>query len=121
MVSVLIVVIAIISLVIWKGDFTGTRFSFMGDSEVAGMSEPVKEAVSNSKSDLSKMVGVSTGTIKLVSTAEKTWSTDCLDVAIQGEICSPKEIPGLEVVLSVYGKNYTYHTNADGKTVRFFE
>jgi len=49
---------------------------------------------------------------------EKTWSNGCLDLAEPGEMCTEALVPGYEVTVKAEGKEFTYHTNADGSVMR---
>ncbi len=75
-------------------------------------------AALNSRADLAQRLNVDPDTITLVSVEHVDWPNGCLGIQQPGVMCAMVITPGYKVVLEADGKQYEYHTNEDGSTVR---
>ncbi len=75
-------------------------------------------AALNARADLVSRLQVDPDTIKLVSVEAVEWPDGCLGVQTPGVMCTMVITPGYRVVLEADGKQYEYHTSANGDTVR---
>ncbi len=66
---------------------------------------------------LAAALGVSVDQIKLVSIDAVEWPDGCLGVQRLGVLCIQVITPGFRIVLEANGKQYEYHTNADGSVL----
>jgi len=67
---------------------------------------------------LAAALGLSVDQIKLVSIEAVDWPDACLGIAQPGIVCAQVVMPGFIIVLEAQGRQYEYHTNADGSVVR---
>jgi hypothetical protein len=67
---------------------------------------------------LAEDLGIETGEIEVVSSYPIEWPNACLGVARPGEACAEVITPGYLIVLQAGGKQYEYHTNADGSIIQ---
>ncbi len=56
--------------------------------------------------------------IKLISMEAVTWPDGCMGVTRIGMMCTYGTVDGFKIILEAGGKQYEYHTNASGDTVR---
>lgn len=68
-------------------------------------------------SALADITGLPADKIKVVSTEAVTWSDGCLGVQREGMICTQALVEGFKIVLEADGREYEFHTNADGSSV----
>ncbi len=68
--------------------------------------------------DLSRRQGISASNIEIVQYTPETWNNGCLQLPKSGELCTQALVPGWRVVASDGRKNWTYHTNRTGRTLR---
>ncbi|MBM2847981.1 MAG: hypothetical protein HW418_923, partial [Anaerolineales bacterium] len=66
---------------------------------------------------LAAALGLSVDQIKLVSIEAVDWPDGCLGVRRVGVLCTQVITPGFRIVLEANGKQYEYHTSADGSVV----
>ena len=66
---------------------------------------------------LAAALGISVDQIKLVSIEAVEWPDGCLGVGRVGVLCTQVITPGFRIVLEANGKQYEYHTSADGSVV----
>jgi hypothetical protein len=67
---------------------------------------------------LARMLGMAASDITVVSSAAVEWPDACLGVAQPGIVCAQVVTPGFIIVLEAQGRQYEYHTDADGSVVR---
>jgi hypothetical protein len=75
-------------------------------------------AALNSRADLAQRLNVDPGTIKLISIEPVDWPDGCLGIQQPDVMCIMVITPGYQVVLEADGKQYEYHTNQDGSSVK---
>src|SRR5574341_363262 len=66
---------------------------------------------------LAAALGLPVDQIKLVSIDAVEWPDGCLGVRRLGVLCIQVITPGFRIVLEANGKQYEYHTNADGSVL----
>ena len=81
-------------------------------------------AVDAARADLAQRFSTDIGQVAVDSVTPKQWSNSCLDVqqepqTAEPEVCAQVITPGFEVVLTLFGNRFTYHTNDSGSSVRF--
>lgn len=75
-------------------------------------------AVANSRQNLAERLGVELKAVIMVTVEAVDWPDGCLGVQTPGIMCTAVITPGYRVILEVSGKQYEYHTNESGSTVR---
>jgi len=75
------------------------------------------DAVSKASQALAEELKISADRIEVVSSEAVEWPDSCLGVTSADTMCAQVITPGYSVVLSVDGKQYEVHTNADGTSV----
>jgi hypothetical protein len=75
-------------------------------------------AALNSRADLAQHLNVDPDTIKLISVEPVDWPDGCLGIQQPDVMCIMVITPGYKVILEADGKQYEYHTNQDGSSVR---
>ena len=75
-------------------------------------------AALNSRAALAAELKIDPDTIQLVSVEHVDWPNGCLGIETPGMMCTMVITPGYRVILEAGGKQYEYHTNASGDTVR---
>ena len=65
---------------------------------------------------LSKLINLSPGQIKLISTEAVNWPDGCLGVQRIGVMCTQAVVPGYKIMLEAGGKQYEVHTDEDGSS-----
>lgn len=76
------------------------------------------EAAVNAAADLVQRLKIDIDTIKLVSAQEIDWPDACLGIQQSDVMCAQVITTGYKVILEANGKQYEYHTNKSGSTVR---
>jgi hypothetical protein len=66
---------------------------------------------------LAAALGISADQITVVSIEAVDWPDGCLGVRRMGVLCMQVIVPGFRIVLEAKGKQYEYHTSADGSVV----
>lgn len=84
-------------------------------SRVNQLPRPILNAV---RRDLSKLTGIPSGELRLVSATQETWSDSCLGLGRFDESCAQVLVEGWRVVMSNGSQNWTYRTDSDGKIIR---
>jgi len=79
---------------------------------------PVPDAVAAVRTYVASELGLSEGIVIVLSAYEKQWPNACLGLATEDEACAQVITPGYEVTLQAGGKQYVYHTNSDGTSLR---
>jgi hypothetical protein len=67
---------------------------------------------------LARVLSLNLGDIRLVSVQLVDWPDSCLGIALPGAACAQVVTPGYLIVLEANGKQFEYHTNADGSVIR---
>ncbi len=75
-------------------------------------------AVANARKDLAEQINVDPSVITVVSVEAVDWPDGCLGVQTPGVMCTMVITSGYRVILEANGKQYEYHTNANGSAVR---
>lgn len=92
-----------------------------GDNPLPGSTVhdlPIEPAARKARTALSGALGIAETSILVLSVYEREWSDSCLGVEGPNEFCAQVITPGFEVTLRAAGKEYVYHTNSDGSSVR---
>lgn len=76
------------------------------------------EAALSAAADLMQRLKIDIDTIKLVSAQEIDWPDACLGIQQPDVMCAQVLTTGYKVILEANGKQYEYHTNKSGSTVR---
>ncbi len=77
-----------------------------------------EEIMSGAQSRLSDALGVPADSIQINKVEDAQWADACLELGQSGEDCAQVVTPGYRVMLTVDGKTYEVHTNADGSMIR---
>jgi hypothetical protein len=75
-------------------------------------------AVEAAKQMLATQLGINTSEITLISVAETNWPDSCLGIPAQDEMCLMVITLGYAGQMEAMGEVFTFHTNADGSSVR---
>ncbi len=67
---------------------------------------------------LAETLGIETAAIEVVSSRPVEWPDSCLGVTLPGVMCAQVITPGYIIILEANGKQYEYHTNADGSAIQ---
>jgi len=78
----------------------------------------VPDAVAAVRSLVAQDLGISEGVVIVMTAYEKEWPNSCLGISNEGEMCAQVITPGYEVTIQAQGRQFIYHTNADGSIVR---
>lgn len=76
------------------------------------------EVISGAQSQLSDALGIQADSIQIDKVEDVQWSDACLELGQPDENCAQVITPGYRVTLTVDGKSYEVHTNADGSMIR---
>ncbi|MEH2234450.1 MAG: hypothetical protein V7K71_33310 [Nostoc sp.] len=68
--------------------------------------------------DLARRQGIFTRQLQIIDYNQQTWRNGCLELPQADEICTQALIPGWRVVVSNGKKNWVYHTNNNGRSLR---
>ncbi len=79
---------------------------------------PVPQAVSNVRKLVATEQKIDEGLVIVLSAFEKEWPDACLGIQEEGILCAQVITPGYEVTVQAGGKEYVYHTNADGTSIK---
>lgn len=79
---------------------------------------PVPEAVSAVKQLVATELGISTGTVIVMSAHKQDWSDGCLGLGGPAESCLFAITPGYEVTVQAQGSERVFRTNEDGTVIR---
>lgn len=66
------------------------------------------------RQSLAAALGLAVEQVEIVSSEANDWPNSCLGVANPGFMCAEVITPGYFVILRAEGRQYEYHTNADG-------
>ncbi len=78
-------------------------------------------AVANVRQVLTQQLQADATAVAVVSAVKEEWSDVCLGAGRANESCAQVQTPGYQITLDVAGKEYRYHTNADGSDFRLVE
>lgn len=78
-------------------------------------------AVANVRQVLTQQLQADVMTVEVVAAVQEEWSDACLGAGRANESCAQVQTPGYQITLAVDGKEYRYHTNADGSDFRLVE
>lgn len=67
---------------------------------------------------LAQQLGVNLDAVTVVGSEHVEWRNGCLEIVIPGVMCTQAIIPGYRIVLESSGKQYEFHTDETGGTVR---
>lgn len=73
------------------------------------------------RADLAQRLNVDPSGIVVVSSEPVDWPDACLGIQSPDVMCAQVITPGYKIILEVDGKQYEYHTNDSGSTVRLVE
>lgn len=76
---------------------------------------PVAKAVLR---DLARKQGIFTSQLQIIDYSQQTWRNGCLELPQSDEICTQALVPGWRIVVSNGKKNWVYHTNNNGRSLR---
>ncbi|MHC0062528.1 hypothetical protein ACWATR_06315 [Nostoc sp. UIC 10890] len=76
---------------------------------------PVANAVLR---DLARKEGIFTSQLQIINYNQQTWRNGCLELPQPDEICTQALVPGWRIVVSNGKKNWIYHTNNNGRSLR---
>ncbi len=76
---------------------------------------PVANAVLR---DLARRERISTKELKITDYSQQTWRNGCLELPQPDELCTQALVPGWRVVVSNGKRNWVYHTNNNGRSLR---
>ncbi|MBE9010541.1 hypothetical protein IQ250_10015 [Pseudanabaenaceae cyanobacterium LEGE 13415] len=68
--------------------------------------------------DLSRRVGIPTKDLRVVEAQRQTWRDACLELAAPDELCAQQLVEGWRVVVAHGQQTWTYHTDAQGRSMR---
>ncbi len=80
------------------------------------VNEPVG-AAEVARRSLATALGLSVEQVRIVSSEAQEWSDGCLGISRPGLMCAQVITPGYFVILQAQGRQYEYHTDADGRSV----
>ena len=94
--------------------------SCAGQTDQPAMETPaLPDAVEAAEARLSEELDVSVAEIEVISFEEVEWPDACLGYAEPGELCAQVLTPGWQIVLSVNGIQYEFHTDQTGDVMRW--
>jgi hypothetical protein len=73
---------------------------------------PPAPLVERARQDLARRLGISASQVTVVEAAPMTWSSLALGCPAPGLAYAAVETPGYELILDVFGQQYSYHTDA---------
>ncbi len=85
------------------------------NSNNQNLPESVSQAVIQ---DLSRRTNINPNKLKIIRYSQQTWNNGCLGLAKPGEFCTQALVEGWRVVLSDGNKQWIYHTNSNGRSLR---
>lgn len=68
--------------------------------------------------DLARRVGVPAKNLRVVEAQRQTWNDACLELATPDEMCAQQLVEGWRIVLAHGQQTWTYHTDAQGRSLR---
>lgn len=68
--------------------------------------------------DLARRINISTKDLRVVEAQRQTWNDACLGLAAPDEMCAQQLIEGWRVVVAHGQQTWTYHTDANGRSLR---
>ncbi len=77
---------------------------------------PVARAVLQ---DISRRQGILPSRLKIIEYTRKTWRNGCLELPRPDELCTQVLVPGWQVVVSDGNQKWIYHTNNNGRSLRW--
>jgi outer membrane lipoprotein-sorting protein len=77
---------------------------------------PVARAVLR---DISRQQGILPSRLKIIEYNRKTWRNGCLELPRPDELCTQVLVPGWQVVVSDGNQKWIYHTNNNGRSLRW--
>ena len=77
--------------------------------------ESVSQAVIQ---DVSRITNINPNRLKIISYSQQTWPNGCLGLPKPGEFCTQALVEGWRVVVANSDKEWIYHTNANGSSLR---
>ncbi|MCE7983312.1 MAG: SH3 domain-containing protein [Caldilinea sp. CFX5] len=78
-------------------------------------------AVANVRQVLTQQLHADATAVDVVAAVKEEWPDACLGAGRANESCAQVQTPGYQITLAVDGKEYRYHTNADGSEFRLVE
>ena len=79
---------------------------------------PVPAGVDAAGERLATRLGITEGSIVILTAYERQWPDSCLGLSRTGEACAEVITPGYRVTMEAAGKTYVYRTNSSGTNVR---
>lgn len=70
------------------------------------------------RQDLSRQQNIPVGKLRIIKAERKTWPDPCVGVPRPDELCAQVQTEGWQVVVSDGSREWIYHTDSTGKTVR---
>ncbi|MEM7555572.1 MAG: hypothetical protein AAF378_16030 [Cyanobacteria bacterium P01_A01_bin.84] len=95
---------------------SGANKSFKRLFGKKGLSKRVSRAVIN---DISRRGRINSRAIRIINYTPQNWRNGCLELPRPNEACSQAFVRGWKVVASNGRYNWVYHTNRNGRMVRF--
>ncbi len=94
--------------------------------EISPINTPFKEtnypeAVLAARADLSTRLSKSINEIIIIKVSSVEWPDACLGVEKPGIMCAQMVTPGYLIILSIDNKNFEYHTDLGGKSLKFIK
>ncbi len=86
------------------------------ETPVSGGGYPA--AVFAAQADLAASLGLAPEDVQVIDIEPREWTDSCLGLGSPAEICMTVITPGYLVRLNADGREYVYHTDADGKSLR---
>lgn len=66
---------------------------------------------------LAQQLGLEPLQVRVLLAEAVDWSDACLGISVEGQVCVQVVTPGYRILLEVDGRQYEYHTDADGRVV----